>query len=231
MTRTWIVLAGLASVAVGLVPPALAQDAETADGTRQVVFSFGGWGLGSYGGGIGLRYFVADNVAIRSGLDVGIDDHSEDVEAHYPEELDVYTSGYDARTVRLSFLAERYVGGLRNLKPFLTLGLAYRFEDGGYDFTSVSYGDSATAYYSTDSYTRTEHAVSLVGGFGLQWYFTDRISLGGEYNVIVAHSWVDATDRYVYYREGEIEVDTYARNAQETNIDIEAGNLLLSVRF
>jgi hypothetical protein len=234
MTRIWIVLAVLAVVGIGSVAPVLPQEANTSEGTREVIFSFGGWGLGSYNGGVGLRYFVADDVGVRWGLDVGIDDHSGDYEYRWPTEIDVETEGYDAGTFESSFFAEKYVSGLRDLKPFLALGLAYRYDEAEYDYTGVDYSDSATEYYYASSYARTEHTVSLIGGFGFQWYFTDRIGLGGQYNVIVGHSWIYSSDRHAHYSDGEIGVDAannYDTSVQETNIDIGAGNLLLSVRF
>lgn len=243
MARVWVVLAVLAVVVAGPALPALAEEGgtsgatetswatETPGGTRQLVFTFDHWSLGSYEGGVCLRYFLKDDLAIRPGLDLSITDASGDRDSHYDGGSDGYTSDNEKGAIGVSVLVEKYLGRLGAVRPFLAAGLAYAYTCSDRDTYSFWYDEFGKEPGSTESYATTRHEVSLIAAFGVQWHFTDRLSLGGQFNLGVTQSWQD--DRYerVDYDRGKTHVRTRDDSSDDTGIGVDAGSLLLSVRF
>jgi hypothetical protein len=243
MARIWVVLAVVSVVLVGSALPALAEEGGTSGttetsgptgalgGSRELVFTFDGWHLGSYEGGVGLRCFLKDDVAIRAGLDLSITDSSGDRDSHYDGGRDGSTSDYEKGTIEVSVLAERYLGRLGAITPFLAAGLAYAYSSSDRDEYSFWYGEFGEEPGSTESYSATDHAVSLVGAFGVRWHFTDRLSLGGQCNLGVTQSWTDSRTRRVSYDMGRSYVRTREDSSNDTDISVDAGSLLLSAEF
>jgi len=231
VARVWTVTTLVLVLAAGLAVPVAAEEDSKSEGVREVVFGFGGWSLASYNGGVGLRYFIEDGLAVRPGLDFGIYDTSHDETDHYRGDVSSYAGDDQGASVGLSVFLEKYVAEVRRLAPFLALGLAYGYSSWDDNNRYSDYSDFGLESYRDYSYERTEHKVSLIGGFGLRWEFTDRITLGAQYNLTVAHSWLDGTNTRLSYGGHGSELETQDIERQDTTAGLDSGSLLLSLQF
>jgi len=232
MARNWAILAVLAVFAAGWTCTARAADGPGASkGTRQLVFSFDSWSLGSYNGGVGIRYFLADDVAIRPGLDFRIEDVSDNDTSEGDITLMADSTSLDIATFGLSVFLEKYVGGLEKLTPFLGVGLGYAYSSSDNMQIHHTYRRGLQDGYWSDCYHRTSHTIDIMGTLGLQWYFTDHISLGGQYNLTVSHKWEDRDQTLTSYDGETPEVSTRRNDSDDTVVGVDAGRLLVSIRF
>lgn len=166
---------------------------QTSIGTKQLVFQFHGLshlGLSSYGfssmreviyfasyeldedledlplygGGIGIRYFFGEGLAIRPSINISYASAKADYEG----------SGTDPKStatdIAFSALLEKHLPAVHSISPYLGAGL-------GYDRFKIE----DEPYYDWDKASITLSALDLKGVVGFQWYFTDGMSLGGEY--------------------------------------------------
>jgi hypothetical protein len=162
-------------------------------GDRQLVFRFEGLsylGLNSYfrgpgmicdddeycidhcytcGGGFGMRYFIDDGRAIRFGLNVayGSDTWADEYGDGHDKEISCFSFGFDA-------WYEKYFPTIHSIAPYMGFGLGYNY--GSHELTGSEF---------CDEYKRTANGsnIDVMGALGFQWYFTQGMSLGGEYRV------------------------------------------------
>jgi opacity protein-like surface antigen len=233
MARSWAVVAIVVAIAVIGSPRVLpaADQAAIAKGERQVVFSFDSWSLGSYNGGIGVRYFLRDDVAIRPGLDFVIDDSSEHQTSEEADRVMTDSVDVDGLSLGFSIFMEKYVSGFHGLTPFLAVGVSYTYGSSSGTQINNTYRDDLPDTYWSDCYDRSRHALGLIGAFGFQWFFTDHLSLGGQYNLTISHEWDDRDDTQTTYDGGETRVRTVRDDSDDTTVGVDAGRLLISVRF
>jgi hypothetical protein len=218
-----VVLSLMLSVFAGA---GFADDMEMAEaGSKQIVFGFSGWNLGSYEGGLGFRYFIDDALAIRAGIDFGFDnEEDQSYEDYIDPESDDVSEEYDddSRWVGTSVLVEKYTAGYHSIRLFYGGGLAYTYAQ----------DDRATLYhqgihYSIRTSESTTHTMKAVALMGFQWYFAEHISLGGEYRLTFRHWW---------FEREEIRVqDSFSWVISVENdgnsLDGGAGQLMVSIRF
>ena len=113
MKKVLLVL-GLMALVVTLVSPVVAAPIETKAGTKAMVFQFSGLsdlGLGRYSGGIGMRYYMSDDMAIRPGVQLGYSkfkDKTTDPEAE--------TS---MMNVGANITLEKHFGGGNSISPYV----------------------------------------------------------------------------------------------------------------
>jgi hypothetical protein len=194
-------------------------------GSKQVVFGFSGWNLGSYEGGLGLRYFIDDALAIRAGIDVGFSNEEDRSYADYidPEHDDAGEKrDYDSRRVGTSVLLEKYAAGYHSVRLFYGGGLAYTYAQDE-RVTSYRHGD----YYSVRAYESTAHTMKVVALMGFQWYFAEHISLGGEYRLTFRYFWLDRDE----VRADNSTSSTVCAEEDGNSLDSGAGQLMVSLRF
>lgn len=194
-------------------------------GSKQVVFGFSGWLLGSYEGGLGLRYFIDDALAIRAGIDVGLDNQDDDRFTDYiePEVDDAgEESDYDNRWVGTSVLIEKYAAGYHSVSIFYGGGLAYTYARGE-RATTYRHGD----YYSVLTYESKTHTMKAVALMGFQWYFAEHISLGGEYRLTFRQFWRDTEQLRVHDSTSYVTCEDEDGN----RLDSGAGQLMVSIQF
>jgi outer membrane protein W len=141
----------------------------TGMGAKQMVFEFSGLstlGLSPYGGGFGFRYFYADDTAIRGSVNFA---YSKDEDKSGDTTLEDTTTMIGA-----SLVWERYMAAIASVAPYMGIGVGYFYEKE----TQPGTGLFADSDYET---TNNILQIPLVAGF--QWYFTQAMSLGGEYRL------------------------------------------------
>lgn len=146
---------------------------DTDDESLQLVFEFNGLGqfeLDTYGGGMGLRYFIDDDgLAGRISLNAGYRTDEQDG---------------DKETVSLfggSLLIEKFLNPLSSVAPYVGIGFAYFYTS---EKEPTGEGDLEVKSHII--------GVPLVAGF--QWWFTDALSLGGEYRWSIIRYTSDRTE-------------------------------------
>jgi hypothetical protein len=224
--RTWTAVVVLSLMLSVFARAGFADDMEMAEaGSKQVVFGFSGWSLGSYEGGLGLRYFIADDLAIRAGIDFGLDNQEDDRYTDYidPEANDAgEESDYDYRWVGTSVLIEKYGDGYHSVRIFYGGGLAYTYarDERG---AANRQGD----YYSISTYESKTHTMKAVALMGFQWYFAEHISLGGEYRLTFRQFWRD----FEYLRVHDSASYVICEEEDGNRLDSGAGQLMVSIQF
>jgi len=173
---------------------------ETGVGTKQMVFMFHGLdhlGLRSYDGGLGFRYFFGEGMAIRPGVNLAYskEDLGDDVDA--PTTTDI----------ALSVVLEKYMPAISSVSPYIGFGAGY----------SRSKSENVPEQPSVV----TESSIEAKAVAGFQWYFTDALSLGGEYTGSFQHCKETGEDT-----EGET---LYEWTANTFSWD--ASHIYFSVRF
>jgi hypothetical protein len=146
----------------------------TGMGAKQMVFEFSGLsnlGLTPYAGGFGFRYFYADDTGIRGSL-------------NFAYGKDEYTAGDetvdDSMTlIGATLIWEKYMAAIASVAPYMGIGIGYYYQkEEENDFPD--YVTFADELMKTETTTNTL-MIPLVAGF--QWYFTEALSLGGEYRL------------------------------------------------
>jgi opacity protein-like surface antigen len=144
---------------------------ETGPGTKQLVFMFHGLehlGLKSYDGGLGFRYFLAQGLALRPGVNLAL----------YSETDKALSPGYEDReyaevSIDGSLVLEKYLSPIHSVSPYVGVGVGFS-----------SYGEAEKPVRTTGSQEETAKGRGAFQGMalaGFQWYFTEAMSLGGEY--------------------------------------------------
>jgi hypothetical protein len=207
------------------------EDSPISAGNKQMIFGFAGWNLTAYKAGFGFRYFVRDGLAIRPGIDFGVRMYESDSidRVINPETPETYSVRDDEDySVRASIMLERYVSRHHNVHLFYGGGLGY----------SYSHTEDVDEYrqhgrYDHDQYDTKDHGVDVTGFLGAQWYFTDSISLGGEYKIVFTRSWSRRDAVRIDVRDGEIDPysRTETRDSDTSTLDTQAGQLMVAIRF
>jgi opacity protein-like surface antigen len=175
----------LTGIAIGVAVCMLAAtvlaggEPTTGIGTKQLVFQFNGLsalGLSSYNGaGIGFRYFFAEGMAIRPGVNL---DYSK--ETHKAPASTLKDAETKMTHVALSVVLEKYLPTIKSVAPYIGIGAGVGYSKDDVIPSQLKAGKDETVE------TGTSFDLMAVAGF--QWYFTDNISLGGEYLGAFSHS-------------------------------------------
>ena len=145
----------------------------TGMGAKQMVFEFSGLsslGLLPYAGGFGFRYFYADDTGIRGSLNFAYgkdEDKSGDVSVEETHTL-----------IGATLVWEKYMAAIASVAPYMGIGFGYYYEKWDEPGTGTL---TLAADETTLETTNNILQIPLVAGF--QWYFTEAISLGGEYRL------------------------------------------------
>jgi len=179
----------------------------TSMGAKQMVFQFEGLSmlnLEPYAGGFGFRYFYADDTAIRGTINFA---YQSD------EEKNAITDSYSMTRIGAALIWERYMAPIASVAPYMGIGV-------GYFYNSQTWECEPTDMCDPDKteMTGNELMISLVAGF--QWYFTDAMSLGGEYQLSYS------------YESGEMKVEgEKAGEYTSSMFGFNAASVFLSVHY
>lgn len=235
MARARVGMVALALPAIlvgGLATAGFGADVNTSKGVWEVIFSFEDWYLGSYNGGVGVRYFVRDQVALRPGIDFSIGDDWKNAILEDRNYMEADTTDSDTGSLGVSFFVEKFVEGFKNVAPFLAVGMAYTFSSAdGHENRWRYYEPPEHSVFWSSSSDVTRHQLSLMGALGFQWQFADHLSLGGQYNISAVHTWKHEKSTQTRFDGVQSLVTAGNTDTQGTSVGVDSGRLLLSVRF
>ena len=160
-------------VAMMLSGIAMAAEVPTSEGDKALVFMFHGLddlALGTYGGtyGVGMRYYIDDDTAIRGGVQFG--NWSETEVANDPENYEDVEETYSVYGA--SVIYEKHMeSACSSVSPYWGVGAAFSM------FTDE--------YLDGDGDTETDTGTGFAGFgvVGFEWGFTNCMTLGGEYQL------------------------------------------------
>jgi len=144
----------------------------TGMGAKQMVFEFSGLsnlGLSPYAGGFGFRYFYADDTGIRGSLNFAYDSDEDKVG-------DV-TVDESMTLIGATLIWEKYMAAIASVAPYMGIGIGYYYQKDESNDVVFRFADEMLKTEVTSNII----VIPLVAGF--QWYFTEALSLGGEYRL------------------------------------------------
>jgi hypothetical protein len=188
-------------------------------GTRQVMFGFSSWALGSYRGGAGLRTYVRDDIALRIGLVFGWSDGQRDTEN---EDRRMRTGDRSNISLGIGALVERHFPAAWDVVPFVGTGVAFEY---GSSMREERWTDEDELRTWTYDLTGYSVRADLLGG--IQWHFTEVLSLGGEYVFSFTYAWEDGEETDT--QGGTSEVGRFTDRSMSMGLN--ASHLWLSIGF
>ena len=196
MKRTLMVLA-----VIVVATAAFAVDAskQTEQGDKALLFNAAFVNAGLFNGGFGLKYYLSPGLALRPVLTFGIASSTttQDPDSSGPAAFREHTAYDDAKTSTNSFGLELGIEktlaskGAVNVNAGISggFGMSSYSSESGYTNT---YTDNGAAIDYTERYTtKTERSSTNFGGaalLGAEWFITEAISLGAEYQLGVSMS-------------------------------------------
>lgn len=160
--------------------------------------------------GVGLRYYLANNMALRGGLGIGILSQSQ---KNSNSSLSDNTAS--GMLLGIQAMLEFHMNGLGALSPYLGAGIG--FHSGSY--TTKTYS-SAT---NSDEMKNSSSLFNILGACGFEWFFANRMSLGAEYQLGIGMASGSMTDS----PSGGTSTTTDAPSS--TNIGTNAFSVILSM--
>ncbi len=150
-------------VALMLLTVSYAQSQQlkvASQGDKAVLFTFSGLnnlGASLYQGGFGMKYFMADKVALRGMLIVGADDKTTKTT---PETTD------DGLTIGIGCAIEYHLSLASSVSPYIGGGIFYQYSSETQD---------------PGSYKSTANNLGLGALIGVEYFFNQNLSLSAEY--------------------------------------------------
>jgi hypothetical protein len=202
-----------------------------AKGTRQLIFGFSGWYLDQYKGGVGLRYYLRDNTALRILLDVSwAKDDDTGRDHNFDNELETMErTQNDERSsfsVGLGTMLERHFRSSWKIVPFAGFGVFGWYDKHESDYrTAIRMGTSIR----TSNNVRESDGYTIEGILlaGLQWHFAPNMSLGGEYRIKMKYSYVEYEREYGDWDSHSTDYDTYT----DYDLTLNSSQLWLGISF
>jgi len=247
MKRTLIVMAVLVFATAAFAVDASQQ---TEQGTKALLFNAAFVNAGLYNGGFGMKYYLSPGLALRPVLKFGY----EKLTTQTPADSfnagggDVGHRTYDDATDKttsfgLDLAIEKSMWSNKAVNVYLGLG-------GGFDMSSETVESGVTTTYTTaagvaidqrdvDTWKTERSSTGFGGGLllGAEWFLTENISLGAEYQLGVSMS-SEGKDETVYvYSEttgGAVTtITTTTNNSLTSTMDLgfQTIGLTLGIRF
>jgi len=167
-------------------------------------------------GGIGVKYFLKDNMEIQVSLGFGsASSSSEDSDTDYYGNLVSWKNETSATTVGLALDLNLHLKGRYSVSPYVGVNI---------NFATIS--STAETNFSTAGYinSKAEYSQSNFGlglNLGFDWFFTEGMSLGGKYTL-----------GYTSIGEPEYTDDTETvKGPSGSSLGTGTGTILLSVHF
>jgi hypothetical protein len=166
-------------LALMLAAPALAAPVTTDQGSKAVLFTFTGLSdmrVGTFGGGVGFRYYVQNDLALRPAVDFNLSSIKD--ESQNANLTDHKTTDTD---MGLSLAIEKHHSGpASSVSPYMGVGAGFRvMHEKNEPSRAANNIPVGTVLKVTDSGMSVSGF--LLGGF--EWGFADGMTLGGEYQV------------------------------------------------
>ena len=175
MRRSSVVLLLLAVAATTARPAEVA----TAVGDKAMFFKFTGLsnlGLEGYLGGLGLRFYVKDRLALRPSFSFGWSNrrtHPPAVEPGQPRASNEREINTDAQ---FELALEKHLAGPNAISPYLGAGISGTHYDHKVEPSVLPGSPPGTVTKTTNCGTNG----SLFGMFGFEWGWTQSMTLGAE---------------------------------------------------
>jgi hypothetical protein len=174
MKRVLILMVGLLSVA----GTAFGAEVVTSAGSNALLFQFNGLdnlGIGNFQGGIGIRHYLKDRVAIRPSVtfDLGTVKDKMPADENLSEVKTTDTGG------GVNLVLENHFGKGGSVSPYTGIGA-------GVNFAQRKVENVFTSTPTTGAVTETKDKGTNFQGFavlGFEWGFAESITLGGEYRL------------------------------------------------
>jgi hypothetical protein len=116
-------------------------------------------------GGLGFRYFLNDDAAVRVGVNIAL--ASITLKHPTPD----YENKYTCNEYGISLVYEKYMPAIHGIAPYMGAGA-------GFTLSKAKFEPGQESYVDTEL---TGTGFDVLGVIGFQWYFTEGMSLGGEY--------------------------------------------------
>lgn len=172
-----VVLVALLGAHLFSASDAAAAKVETAQGTRALVFQFSGLsslGAGAYQGGIGMRYYMQDGLALRPGVVFDMLSSTEKAP------VSGFTDDKESATVvGINLAIEKHAAGMGSLSPYLGADAGFSMSNVKEEPSVSSSPVNGTVLKSTTK--GTAFGVGLLAGF--EWGFSEGVTLGAEYKL------------------------------------------------
>jgi opacity protein-like surface antigen len=161
-----------------------AQSAEvnTAKGATSLVFQWSGLeriNLSPYQGGVGVRHYLADGLAIRPGIVFSVVSETDESQTAgvADDETDVFDIGANVT------LEKHTDVGIPSLSPWIGVGIGFESASLKVEGPNTRYGVPAA---SVDKVEITGFAFQAYVGAGFEWGFAKGMTLGGNYQAGVS---------------------------------------------
>ncbi len=181
------------------------------EGKKGILFTFNGLNLNEYDGGFGLKYYTSERLALIAGLDLAY--------IHDKKEAVISNAGNDSKriTTGLIFGLEKHFKNVHRVSPYI--GAVVEI---GYFYYSHKYLYENNNPINIQETITSRLFLSPQFNFGLEYFFTDNISLAGQYTL--GGSYSSGEEK----RKSETEV---TRDISGITFDIRTSALILCLYF
>ena len=111
----------------------------------------------------------------------------------------------------MSLIYEKYLPQIHSVAPYLGAGIG--FTHAAMDYTEPEVGGSPEWKWECSG-----NVIHVMGVAGFQWYFTEGISLGGEYRPGFHYETGEVTTTYGGEEESKTEISGYALNHRTASL-------------
>lgn len=216
---TWLFCIVWLSFAV----PVQAQDADDASpllrgSNRAITFSIDDLRLGGLDGGVGVRWYIAPNVALRTSFNLGVESTEDVIENSTDDGLSAFSTG-------VSLLVEWHTQAFRRVSPYLTSGFGIGVE-----------AFSSTTDFGLESPIRQRRRkgsfldFEVEAGFGVEVFVTRSISLAGEHQALARVRTGDE-ELKEFMREGQGDDRIINRDIRSFTFGTGTSSLIVSIFF
>ena len=190
---------------------AMAEDAPDLDHTPRngrlaILFLFDGLNLGSFGGGIGGKYWLSELWAMNASVRLQHDRRHVNESGGGSRDFVVTRTGF-ATAFERHLLTTRF-------SPYVGAGVAYNYEH--------SKNSNATNF-SSDEIRGSSHEASVALGLGVEFWLSRNFSLAGQYSIRFRYS--DRKDRRNWT------AGTHEASTDYWVASVDGGLLILAVCF
>ncbi len=199
--------------------PFIGASAEMEHGKTGLRFSVQGLdfiGLGTVNGGIGIKYWMADNTALRFDLGMGVFDTTwKSPDKDYTDEK------WSGSEFSLGGGVEYHLVVGKKLSPFVGAGISLRTGSRKLEPSTLKSENVS----ESEKWTRTSFGGGVL--LGAEFFMGSHLSLTGEYNLGLS---VGTTKYTAEASQGGLKV-TYEEKASSMDLGVSTANLILTVYF
>jgi len=216
-----------------MVSVAMAQEVRgPSAGAKAISFSFDGFSLGGFNGGIGGKYFLADAIALRAS--VGMVSANQEAIAN-PGTGEVGADGYQKASQMSASVGGEYHFLTSRVSPYA--GAQVVFSSTSTESKNADEAATATAIDQTTVKNNVNGELGYLAGTGLgfsallgaEFFITDGLSLSGEYNL--GYMGLSRPDQERIRTQNNVETKTTTKVGSYSVIGTGTAALTVSVYF